>query len=208
MSTANDGDPTTTSRRFAWRPILFTLLFGLLSGAALSAVAYYRIATGDVVAVELFAGIALFCWLFVGFLTAQRTASVLTGALTGFCFGLLGAILGLVTYQLILPTYADAWYARASQFCAQAIPQASCKDQPTFLANEMTLTIISLIAWPVAALILGFIGGYVGSTSAARHAIGDEYEGGTVTIHPPLVPGHRTTRSQGIDFPQGDRPSI
>jgi hypothetical protein len=207
MGTSDGVEVATVGRRRAWPSILYTLIFGILSGAALTAIAYYRIATSDDGAALVFGAVALLSWLAAGFLAARSAESTPAGALTGLVSGLLGTAIGFVSHQLILQQYGDAWYQRASQACAQLYPLGGCVDKPAFLANEASLTIVTLIVWPVAALILGLIAGYVGATSASRRAIGDEYEGGTITLSPPLVPSHRTTRSQGIDFPQGDRPT-
>jgi hypothetical protein len=68
--------------------------------------------------------------------------------------------------------------------------------------------IFLLIALPLAALALGFIAGFVGSTSGSRDLVGGEYFSGTITVDRPIMAPHRTLRSQGMDFPQTDHPTI
>jgi hypothetical protein len=184
-----------------------TLLFGILSGAALSAIAYYRIVADDNGAVIVFGAVAILSWIAAGFLAARATMRTLAGALAGFFSGVLGALLGLIAHQSILQQSGDAWYQLVSH-CVQANPQEVCIDKPTFLSNEASLTTVLVIVWPLVALILGLIAGFVGSTSARRDTLGDEYQGGAITLHPSLIPSHRTSRAQGQDRPQTDRPTF
>ena len=96
MSSSNPGGSAPTTRQFPWLPILYTLLFGILSGAALTAVAYYRIAASDDFATVLFVVVAALFWIASGYFAARHSMSSRVGALTGLLSGVIGAILALV----------------------------------------------------------------------------------------------------------------
>jgi hypothetical protein len=207
MSASDDAGSATAGPRIMWLPILYTAIFGVVSGTALTAIAYYRIVLDDNGAVIVFAAVAILAWLVAGFLAARAAWRALPGALTGLFAGILGVVIGFFAHQALMQQYGDAWYERVAH-CVTGSGTTVCIDKPTFLANEASLTAVTLIFWPIVALILGLIAGYVGATSAARRPIGDEYQGGTITLHPSLIPSHRTVRGHGQDVPQGDRPSL
>ena len=190
-------------------PILWNaLIFGVVSGALLASIAYYRIVSGDESGLAILIPAAAAVWLVAGFRAAKRAATIRAGALAGLLAGMLGAGIGAVVEQSLAHQYLATWYQRVAQQCAQDPSPSACVDAPALLARETQVTIVLLVALPLAAIALGFIAGFVGSTSGSRDLVGDEYLGGTVTVDRPIIPAHRTLRSQGQDFPQTDRPTI
>src|SRR4051794_23605628 len=74
--------------------ILNAVIFGILSGAALSAIVYYRIVVGDEGAVIAFAPLVAFAWIFAGFRASKRAVSTPSGAVAGLLAAVVGATIG------------------------------------------------------------------------------------------------------------------
>ena len=192
-------------------PIIWNgLILGVLSGAFLSATAYYKIVAGEESAVIAFAPLVAVAWIVAGFRASKRAISTKSGVAAGLLAGVVGAAIGAAVDQVLAHQFINQWVTQLNAGCDKASAgYFSCVvDAPTQLAREWQATVWGLVALPIVGLICGLIAGFVGSVRGARDIVGDEYEDGTVTVHPPLISGHRTLRSQGMDFPQTDRPTV
>jgi hypothetical protein len=103
----SDHTRRTQGLRIVASTLLLGVPFGVLAGAFLCAVAYYRIVADDLGGILVFALLAAIAFLVAGFFAARRATSATAGALAAFLSGLLAAAAGTVMEQRLAPADLD-----------------------------------------------------------------------------------------------------
>jgi hypothetical protein len=167
MNPTNLAEP---AERSAGHPIIWNgLILGVLSGAFLSATAYYKIVAGEDSAVIAFAPLVGVAWIVAGFRASKRAASTKSGVAAGLLAGVVGAAIGAAVDQALAHQFINQWVTHLNAGCDPENGYFSCiVDAPTQLAREAQATIWGLVALPIVGLVFGLLGGIVGPGSALR----------------------------------------
>jgi hypothetical protein len=172
-------NPPEVAPRRRSHPIVWNaLIFGIVSGALLSAIAYYKIVAGDDGAVIAFAPLVAVAWVVAGFRASKRAVSTKSGAAAGLLAGVVGAAVGAAVDQALTHQFINQWVAHLNAPCDVGnVGYFSCiVDVPTQLAREWQATVWGLVALPIVGLLLGFLGGIAGPGSALRALAYEEDE--------------------------------